>query len=96
MNGLVLILIGVYLVQVLRAGNGPKLLDELSREQGFAPWAVASGSLWYIYRSKTFGELPAQIAFTALVAAGLIIGPDFFEFVNAQLKGRGNDNAGSR
>lgn len=63
-----------YLVVVLIAGNGQRLLDELARDKGFIPWAGAAALVWYVSHRPELRGLSAPLW-------GLTIGATAFGIV---------------
>lgn len=90
MNALIGAILGVYLVAVAIHGNGKALIDALTKEGGFIPWAIALVLLYVAY-GKTKNKVLLGLlvltfaAFFIQAGSGLLVN---LQAVMARLKGK--------
>lgn len=69
MNGIALILLGLYIIAVKYQGNDAKLLQDLAQEKKFVPWIAGIAVLVLIYQKvdNHIGGMLITITFIAMM-----------------------------
>lgn len=88
-NGVIALMVGLYLILVVWRGNEGKMLATISQQSGFLAWGGALLTAAYIYSNvdgKT-GELIKALIFLALAAMILKNGEQMFGELNKIMEG---------
>lgn len=84
-NGIVAVLLGVYLAGIVRHGNAEQLLIELANDRGFVLWLVAIVLVAEVI-SRT-GDLGRGLSVILSIGLVLNVGPIVFPQLDQLLKG---------